>query len=162
MDTGPCTDDVTSKQTALRLFQTVNHAKILWDPKVKPKGILCGHLKIRSVVSKTEHLLTDSNLDFLGLTKTWLKPSTPHSVFYVPGYNVFRCDRKQGKGGGVMIYVKERFDRKLIENLSESLECVGFTIRLSPVMPFVVIVLYRPPTAKDIFFIHLTEILKKM
>lgn len=139
MDTDLCTDRAASKQTTFRLFQTVNHAKILWDPKVKPKGILGGHLNIKSVVSKTEqleHLLTDSILDFLCLSETWLKPSTPQSVFYVPGYNVFRCDRKQGKGDGVLIYVKERFDCKLIENLSDSIECVGFTIRLSLEMSF--------------------------
>uniref|UniRef100_A0A3B3CCL8 Reverse transcriptase domain-containing protein n=1 Tax=Oryzias melastigma TaxID=30732 RepID=A0A3B3CCL8_ORYME len=153
-----------SKQKKIKLFQTVNHAKILWEPKAKPKGILGGHLNIRSVVSKTEqleHLLTESNLDYLCLSETWLKPSTPQSVFHIEGYNVFRCDRKQGKGGGVMIYVKEKFDCTTIENLSDSLECTGITIKLSPEMSFVVIVIYRPPSAKDIFFTHLTEILKK-
>lgn len=38
---------------------------------------------------------------------------------------------------------------------------MGVTVRLSPEMSFVVIVLYRPPTAKDIFFTHRIEILKK-
>lgn len=108
-----------------------------------------------------EHLLTDSNLDFLCLSETWLKPPTPKTVFHVSGYNVFRCDRKQVKGGGVMIYVKEHLDCKLTENLTDSLECVGVTIRLSAEMSFKVIVLYRPPTAKNIFFNHLIEILKK-
>ena len=47
------------------MFQTVNHAIVLWDPKIKPKGIYGGHLNIRSVVSKTEQLeqlLTNSIL----------------------------------------------------------------------------------------------------
>lgn len=32
-------------------------------------------------------------------------------------YNIFRRERNQGKDGEVMMYVKERLDRKLIENL---------------------------------------------
>lgn len=76
------------KQQNMKLFETVNHASVLWNSKTKPKGIFGGHLNIRSVVSKTEqieHLLTDSNLDYLCLTETWLTPSIPSSVVNVPG-----------------------------------------------------------------------------
>ncbi len=34
------------KQRQTLFFQTVNHAKVVWDPTVKPKGILGGHLNI--------------------------------------------------------------------------------------------------------------------
>lgn len=87
------------------MFQTVNHAKVLWNPKIKPGGIFGGHLNIRSILSKTEQLeqlLSDSNLDYLCLSETWLTPTTTSSgVFSVPGYNVYRKDRKHGKGGGL-------------------------------------------------------------
>lgn len=56
-------------------IQTVNHAKILWNPCVKPTGLLGGHLNVRSIISKTDEidkLLSDSNLDFFDLSKTWL------------------------------------------------------------------------------------------
>lgn len=59
-----------------------------------------------------------------------------------------------------ILYVKEKFNCTKIKNLSDSLECVGITIRLSPEMSLV-IVLYRPSSAKDFFFTYLTEILKK-
>lgn len=42
-----------SKQRQMKLFQTVNHASVLWNPLTKPKGIFGGHINIRSVMSKT-------------------------------------------------------------------------------------------------------------
>ena len=154
----------TRKQQTYKLFQTVNHAKVLWDSNVKPKGIFGGHLNIRSIVSKTEqleHLLSDSNHDYLCLSETWLTPTTPSSVFSIPGYNVFRQDRKKGKGGGVMIYVKEGIQCNKMDLPCEDLECVGISIILSPEMSYNVIVLYRPPNAKDVFFNNLSGVLKK-
>lgn len=57
-----------TKQKQTLFFQTVNHAKVVWDPAVKPKGILGGHLNIRSLVPKCDEiriLLSESNIDFL-------------------------------------------------------------------------------------------------
>ncbi len=105
-----CRNPAVIKQRASYLFQTVNHAKVIWDPKLKPRGLFGGHLNARSVVSKSVqliHLLSSSNLDFLCLSETWLQQSTPASVFSVPGYQSFRQDRVGGRGGGVMIYVKD-------------------------------------------------------
>lgn len=152
------------KQQRTKLFQTVNHANVLWNPKSKPKGIFGGHLNIRSVVSKTEqleHLLTDSNLDYLCLTETWLTPTTPLALFKVPGYNMYRRDRSKGKGGGVLIYVKESIQSKQIDIDDNILECVGVTITLSTEMSFVVFAVYRPPTATNVFFDSLSAILKR-
>lgn len=160
----PCLSNALTKQQRYRLFQTVNHAKVLWDPEVKPKGVFGGHLNIRSAVSKSEQLeqlLTHSNLDFLCLSETWLKPTTSNSAVYIPGYNIYRRDCGHGKGGRVMIYVKDTFQCVHMESVGEVLECVRIKIRLSPEMSFAVLVLYRPPTANNIFFDHLTDILKK-
>ena len=62
------------------LFQTVQYSKIIWDPRAKTKGLLRGHLNIRSVNAKTEQLqtlVTGSNLDLLCLSDTWLTTSSP-------------------------------------------------------------------------------------
>lgn len=63
------------KHCGFKLFRTVNHARILRDSRSKPSGILGGHLNIRSVIPKNDqiqHLLYESNLDFLCLSETWL------------------------------------------------------------------------------------------
>lgn len=100
------------KQKQLKYFQTVNHAKVIWDSKSKPKGIFGGHLNIRSVLSKREevqHLLSESNLDFLALSETWLNTNIPTNMIDVPGYTCYRKDRLTGKGGGVLVYIKDIF-----------------------------------------------------
>lgn len=161
----PCLSNAVTKQQRYRLFQTVNHAKVLWDPKVKPKGVFGGHLNIRSAVSKSEQLeqlLTQSNLDFLCLSETWLKPTTSNSAVYIPGYNIYRRDRGHGKGAGVMIYVKDSFQCVHMESVGDVWECVGIKIRLSSEMSFAVLALYRPPTSNHVFFDHLTDFLKNV
>lgn len=45
-------NSMTTKRK-FELFQPVNQAKVLWDRRLKPKGLLGGHLKIRSIVWKT-------------------------------------------------------------------------------------------------------------
>ncbi|KAK7877748.1 hypothetical protein WMY93_030562 [Mugilogobius chulae] len=109
---GMCQNPAVAKHKSLHIFQTVNHARVIWDRKLKPKGLFGGHLNIRSLVSKADqlkHLLTNSNLDFLCISETWLRPSTPEHVFTVPGYQCFRRDRPEGKGGGVLLYIKDAF-----------------------------------------------------
>lgn len=152
------------KQQQTKLFQTVNHASVLWNPNTKPKGIFGGHLNIRSIISKTEqleHLLTDSNVDYLCLTETWLTSTTPPSVFNVPGYKVYRRDRIKGKGGGVLIYVKDTMQSEQINIPASNLECVGVKITLSPQMSFTVFAVYRPPAATNDFFDYISDVLKQ-
>lgn len=141
----------------------MNHAKVVWGPNVKPKVIFGGHLNVRSLTSKTEQiekLLTGSNLDYLGLSETWLTPTTPSSIFSIPEYNVFRRDRTHGKGGGVLIYVKNTITCKQMDLPKNDLEFVRVTASLSPEMSFNIIVMYRPPNEKDTFFDKLKEVLK--
>lgn len=85
------------------LFQSVNHARVLWDAKCKPKGILGGQLNIRSLIPKRDQvsaLLLDSNLDYLCLTESWLRSNIPTNMIDIAGYQCFRKDRITGKGGG--------------------------------------------------------------
>ena len=48
-----CINPAVKKQISLKKIQTVKHAKVIWDPKRKPRGLFGGHLNIRSIVSKT-------------------------------------------------------------------------------------------------------------
>lgn len=89
------------------LFKPVNQAKVLWDRRLKPKGLLGGHLKIRSIISKTvqvEGLLMDLNLDFHFLSESWLTELS--LLFLYRGNHVLSKDRKLGRGGGVLVYVR--------------------------------------------------------
>ena len=93
------------------------------------------HFNIRSITAKSNqltHLLSDSNLDFLCLTETWLKQTTPASVFTVPGYQCFRRDRPDGRGGGVLFYVRDNIKyERMVYNADNMLEYLGIKIILS-------------------------------
>ncbi|XP_038566585.1 uncharacterized protein LOC119897093 [Micropterus salmoides] len=45
-----------AKNRKWEVFQTVNHSRTVWDPRAKPKGLLGGHLNIRSLLSKSEQI----------------------------------------------------------------------------------------------------------
>ena len=94
-----------------KVVQTVNNAIIIWDLKVKPKGILGGHLNIQSLKSclksdQLKNMLLESNLDYLGLTETWFTDNSPSAAVQLPGYNSYRRDQMHTKGGGVLIFVR--------------------------------------------------------
>ncbi len=156
---------VMKRYRSSKFFQTLNQAKTVWDPKFK-KGLLGGHLNVRSMVPKREqleHLLNDSNIDFLGLTETWLCHSSPEAVVVMADYNVFRKDRGQGKGGGVLLYVKNTLNCSQIELPTDNtLECVGVNISLSDKMSFIVLCMYRKPSANADFYDQLKALLKML
>jgi hypothetical protein len=110
-----------------------------------------GHLNVHSLVPKreqVEHLLCNSNVDCLGLSETRLTSSSPKAAVSLPEYKTFRKDRGQGRGGGVLMYVKNNLKSDQIEWPSNiTLECIGVHISLSREMSLTVIFIYRKPTA---------------
>lgn len=148
------------------MFQTVNNSKLIRDSTHKPKGILCAHLNIRSIQTKSDqvhHLLTDSNIDFLCLSETWLHESSPSAILSVPGSKMFRKERQGSKGGGVMIYAKDTFICNEIHVADENgLEFHGLTVSLSQQISFTLVVIYRPPSSNVDFYEKLETLLKQL
>ncbi len=62
-----------------------------------------------SKIDQVDHILTESNLDFLCLSETWLHSNSPSPATEVPGFKIFRWERSKGKGGEVMIYILDTF-----------------------------------------------------
>ena len=68
----------------------------------------------------------------------------------IEGYNIFRCDRKKRKGGGVAIYLHEKVEAEIIcEIRHKGCEMVAINI---PELQTINIVVYRPPEIKKIVF----------
>ncbi len=78
----------------------------------------------------------------------------------MPGYQVFRKDRERGKGGCVLLNVKSNLKCKPLE-LPETIkfDCVGVEVVLSTEMSFILICLYRHPSAKKDFYDQLKTML---
>lgn len=138
-----------AKQRRLKLFRTVNHARIFWVIDAKPKGLLGGHLNIRSIMAKCDemkhHFIINVWLKLCILTET-----SPSAMLCAPGYNIFRRDRLVGRGGGIMFYIKESIrctDLQLAYNFD--IECIILDLSLSSQMSFIVIAVHQPPLAKN-------------
>ena len=70
-----------------------------------------------------------NNIILMNFTETWLKKKMQDEK--IPNYTTFRCDRKskKSKGGGTAIYLKKRFEaRLLLEELMESCKIVAIHI----------------------------------
>lgn len=65
-------------------------------------------------------------------------------------YQCFRKDRNAGKGGGVLIYIKDKFKWHTVE-LKTPLECLALNAILSPTMNFNIFALYNPPSHNTSF-----------
>ena len=89
--------------TLMGVHITVDSSKDI----AKLKGIKFGALNIRSLYKKVDdvkQLLSDSKLDYLGLTESWLNSSVIGPEVEIDNFNMFRFDRdagsnKRGEGG---------------------------------------------------------------
>ena len=149
-------------QKQFNIFQTVNHASIIWEKKSKPKGFFGGHLNIRSLLPKfnqIEAILTQSNLDFLALTETWLSPSIDCNLIATLGFQLYRNDRTDKRGGGVAIYLNDRYRCELLPLSDINMEYLGLKILFNN-LSFNIIVTYIPPKEIDNQLPQLKQIIK--
>ena len=102
----------------------------------------------RSIRNKTiqfRAMIASENLDIIGITETWIQEKTKDFIgeHEIPGYKLFKKDRLNKKGGGVMIYVRNHLNP--IEcKLETEHEVVGVNIN-SLGKNLLVMLTYRPP-----------------
>jgi hypothetical protein len=58
--------------------------------------------------------------DVVGIVETFACSEINDAELSLPGYNMFRQDRKSGIGGGLLLYVKENLSVNIIENVSDT------------------------------------------
>ena len=69
------------------------------------------------------------NPDIIIITESWLKDIHDECLFHMDGFSLFRCDRRERNGGGVVVWIRSRLRifsaRELhIRNVSEALSIV--------------------------------------
>ena len=80
--------------------------------------IICAQLNINSIRNKFESLkeIVSTNVDILLICEKKLDSSFPRAQFHVHGFREpYRFDRN-GKGGGILLYIWVDIPSKLIEN----------------------------------------------
>ena len=73
-------------------------------------GYRCVCLNARSIVNKKNELnimVEDTDSHIIGITESWANTDITDAELGLTGYVVFRRDRIERRGGGVIIYVKE-------------------------------------------------------
>ena len=113
------------------------------------------HLNVRSIKNKYDELcdyLKSLKIDFsiIGLTETWLTDNYAN-IFDIPGYKFIMANRKNKNGGGVGMYITEKVDFKLREDLSVFKENIleSLFVEFKTVKDTVVVgILYRPPNSR--------------
>ena len=92
-----------------------------------------GHLNINSVRNKFEALtyIIDNNIDLLLISETKLDDSFPTAQFQMKDFSVpYRYDRN-GKGGGLLLYIREDIQSKLLISKSKcNIETLSVAVNL--------------------------------
>ena len=110
-------------------LQTIEIPKNNFDPKTPVDIInkdlenfrdlfIVGHLNARSLnknITELKAILDETDFDAVSISETWLRSRTPKDRFEINGYKIFRNDRKNKRGGGVCLYVREEYDCKRIK-----------------------------------------------
>ena len=117
-------------------------------------------LNVQSLLPKLPHIVGELQQrsksvdnDILCFTETNLKSGTPNHFINLPGYNVFREDRKLGRkksGGGVAIYIRNSFRATRIATpappIQSHTESLWLSVKLNDKRAMTIGCIYRPPS----------------
>ena len=133
---------------------TLNTSSInTWD---LPKGFVTCHLNIRGISGSNKFLelcetLRVNPADLFSISETFLSPVHVSTAYQIPGYQLFRKDRASKTGGGLLIYVSDKYVTHMRNDLSNTdigiCEALWLQVDFSPGKPRLFCVCYRPPNS---------------
>ncbi|KAI8119174.1 RNA-directed DNA polymerase from mobile element jockey [Lucilia cuprina] len=107
-----------------RMFNTILH----------DSGLKVAHLNAQSLVpnqrsskfDEVKYIFQDSVIDVIGVFETWYSRNVTDTSVNIPGYNIHRNDREIRRGGGVCLYISQKFKsrviyQRMVESVFESL-----------------------------------------
>ena len=130
--------------------------------QTNPNSLKVLNINFQSINNKTaqfHHILDSVKPDIVAGTETWLSNDifdnevVPKSM----GYSMFRKDRKSGKGGGVLLLVKDNFICSEQPNLDTNSETIWVKLDLKGSKPLYIASHYRPKETDREGFEELTR-----
>lgn len=125
---------------------------MIWD---LPSLLLTNARSLNNKFDELELVAKDNGADIICVTETWMNSEIPDSVATFSGYlDPIRNDRKEKRGGGVLIYVKDSIKTKHWEELyDEEFETLWLTVH-PPKLPrsiscVIIGIVYHPPKANS-------------
>ena len=127
------------------------------------------HINSRSISKNFDSLetLLQSLVNFpfsvIGISETWLHENSP-DIYNIPNYEMLHVNRKEGRGGGVALYVFNKLEFKIRKDIHvQGIEDVFIEIKNESGKNVIVGTLYRPPSNNlNIFLENLDETLEKI
>ena len=105
--------------------------------------------------------MAGGKFDIIGITETWAHNGILDAELTREGYNLFRKDRQEQRGGGVVLYIKDSLKAVVSSNLTDSnfQESMWCMIR-SNNEPVLIGVIYRSPNSKEQNNINLLSVIE--
>ena len=128
-------------------------------------------LNVQSLLPKLPNIVAElhqRDADVICLTETNLKSGTPNRLVNLPGYRLYRQDRRLGRkkaGGGVAIYIRDTLQATPIPTPAPSgqshIESLWLSVKLNKKRATSIGCIYRPPstssTQVDADYSHIEE-----
>nr|VZI25394.1 unnamed protein product [Spirometra erinaceieuropaei] len=107
------------------------------------------YTNVQSILPKLDELkihICDLSPDIVSWTETWLSENVDDRELMLPGFQLFRRDRRERQGGGVVTYVKHGLlVSEKTEQFACSVETIWLNIRVPGSHSLEVLTVYRPP-----------------
>ena len=97
-------------------------------------------------IDDMKHEIHSKNYDIIILTETWLNSNTLNKDLNLKNYTIYRKDREEGKGGGVLNAVKSKLMSKQM-SICKSMEALLVKVKLKK-QQINILALYRSPNPK--------------
>ena len=122
------------------------------------------NVNFQSIVSKkaeTFELLERLKPDIIIGTETWLTSDIKDSEILTHQYKIYRKDRKSGRGGGVLIAIKDDLQSTKVDSLDNDCECIWVKVLTKTLKSVHVCAFYRPDVSDTKALSNFENSLKK-
>lgn len=117
------------------------------------------HLNSRSLINKMSSLnilLLETKIEFscIGISETWLDDSAA-SLIALPNYNFVYNNRKNQLGGGVGLFISNRYQYLIRDDLcpdNPAFQWLAVEIIIPHCSNLIIYIVYRPPNSDTTFF----------
>ena len=142
---------LTSEETSTQLESNSTNNITTGRQSLFPKALVLNARSVRHKVFDLQALLLTDCVDIIALTETWLDDNFLDSELLLDGYNIFRKDRSNRRGGGVLLAIKEQISCIQRTDLETESEMLALEIHPNPACNVLLAVFYRPPNADESF-----------
>ena len=144
--------ELIMEQDLIDKRHTVKRTKAADQPRT---SLVCYLINARSIVNKLAELTTFVGMhqpDLILITETWLNDDITDAEIKIPGYQLFRRDRKQKNGGGCLIYSKNYIrmseENELTTEIEPNIQIIWVKIQI-PENEFLLGVCYNSPRSTN-------------